>query len=545
MLNNIHLTPFAVSGFLIAITCLILIVIVIIYGPRKIHKIYALASFSVVIWGIGSFLIGIAKDGASALFAFKIGYIGAIFIPPFFLHVFLIFLERKRPLLLSFAYAQAVISLFLIVTNKLFYHVKFMFNSLYYAQFTSLGIASFIIWVLLVTLEHYEFLRSLRFYKTLEINRRNQIVCFFIATFLGCIGGIANFLPALGLDIYPYGNFGIPFYSIVTTFAILKFGLMDINIVIKRGFIYSTLVVLITSSYLIVVLLTERMFQGLMGYQSLFISIGYAFLLSIFFVPLKNTIQRVADRIFLGKTPIQIAEENELLKQELEKSERMKTVAALASGMAHEIKNPLTALKTFSEYLPQKINDPEFLAKFSKIVGTEVGRIDNLVHQLLEFAKPSPLKLEEVDIHKLLEDTLEFLSNDLIKHRIKVVKELQATSYKLQADANRLKQAFLNLFLNAIDAMPSGGTLTVSTNLCSSDASKSVSICVKDTGIGINDKLLPHIFEPFHSTKEKGTGLGLSITYGIIKEHGGEIMVESLIGEGSRFIIQLPDHRFW
>jgi signal transduction histidine kinase len=103
-----------------------------------------------------------------------------------------------------------------------------------------------------------------------------------------------------------------------------------------------------------------------------------------------------------------------------------------------------------------------------------------------------------------------------------------------------MRQAFLNLFLNAIDAMPSGGTLTVSTNLCSSAASQSVSICVKDTGIGINDKLLPHIFEPFHSTKEKGTGLGLSITYGIIKEHRGNIKVESKMREGTKFLIEIP-----
>ena len=107
-------------------------------------------------------------------------------------------------------------------------------------------------------------------------------------------------------------------------------------------------------------------------------------------------------------------------------------------------------------------------------------------------------------------------------------------------DANKIKQAFLNLFLNAIDVMPSGGTLTVSTNLRSSGDDLAVLICIKDTGCGICEEDIPHIFEPFFTTKEKGTGLGLAITYSIIKEHNGEIGIESCIGKGTKFGIVLP-----
>ena len=103
-----------------------------------------------------------------------------------------------------------------------------------------------------------------------------------------------------------------------------------------------------------------------------------------------------------------------------------------------------------------------------------------------------------------------------------------------------MKQVFLNLILNSIEAMPNGGTLTVSTNLFSSGDKESVIICVRDSGCGIPEKDIPHIFEPFYSTKEKGTGLGLSISYSIIKEHQGEIKVESEIGKGTRFEIELP-----
>jgi len=316
----------------------------------------------------------------------------------------------------------------------------------------------------------------------------------------------------------------------------------------------------------------------MVGYSSLIISILYAFVIALFFNPVRNKIQHFADRIFLGKDPIQIARENELMRQELERTERLKAVATFASGMAHEIKNPLTSIKTFAEYLPKKRNDAEFLNKFSKIVSGEVGRIDSLVHQLLDFAKPAPLNLQTVDINSLLDDILGFLNNDFLKYKIKVIKEFNTDEHGLKStddhglnisefntdehglkstddhrlnisdnsclikgDSNQLRQAFLNLFLNAIDAMPDGGTLSITTSICdNSPEEKFAEISVKDTGCGIPKEDLPHIFEPFYSKKEEGTGLGLSIVYNIIKEHKGSIKAESRLGKGTTFIIKLP-----
>jgi two-component system sensor histidine kinase HydH len=331
----------------------------------------------------------------------------------------------------------------------------------------------------------------------------------------------------------------------------LKYQVLNINIVIQKSFVYSILIAIISTTYFIFVFLAERFFQGMFGYTSLIVSIIYAITIALFFIPVKNRIQHFADKIFLGKDLVQIARENELMKQELERSERLKAVAHFASGMAHEIKNPLTAIKTFTEYLPEKKNDPEFLNKFSNIVSGEVDRIDSLVHQLLDFAKPSPLKLEETDIHKLLVDTLNLLSNDFIKCKIKVNTDYTDKKLIIHIDPNRMKQAFLNIFLNALEAMPSGGTLSIKTIVHRqqtidgsvdhrpSTMDSKVIIEVIDTGCGIPEKDLPHIFEPFYSTKENGTGLGLSIVYNIIKEHGGSIKAETKTGEGTRFVIEL------
>ncbi|MFZ5800453.1 MAG: ATP-binding protein, partial [Candidatus Omnitrophota bacterium] len=231
-----------------------------------------------------------------------------------------------------------------------------------------------------------------------------------------------------------------------------------------------------------------------------------------------------------------LAIENCQFAQELADKERLAAMGKFAASIVHEVKNPLTAIKTFTEFLPQKYQDKSFIDKYSAVVSKEVDKMDGLARELLDFARPHPLELAETDIAQLIDDALEMLSSDFLKHNVKVVKEL--CTLRLKVDPGRLKQAFLNLFLNAIDAMPSGGTLTIKTHLCSSDK-KFVTICVQDTGIGISKQDLPHLFEPFHSTKKGGTGLGLAVTYGIIKEHGGKIRVESKFNEGTAFIIEL------
>lgn len=534
---------------------------------------------AVFIWLLAYSLCYSVRSEIQAEFLSKIACTAVAFLPNLAYHFTVIFLELERErkfVYLIYLINFSLIPLLLFTDYFLSGINKFFFG--YYGKASFLYPLYLMFYILVVLRVYSLFYYILTKQKRLSFQKQTQakyvIVGFIIASFASI-----DFLPKFGIEIYPKGYIFMLLWIFITSYAILKHQLIDINIVIRKGLVYSVLVTLISAGYLIIVMVVEKISQGMIGYSSLFVSILYASALAIFFIPVRNTIQHLVDKIFLGEDPIQIAQENELLKQELEKSERLKAVAALASGMAHEIKNPLTALKTFTEYLPEKIKDPEFLAKFSQIVGTEVGRIDNLVHQLLEFAKPSPLKLEDVDIHKLLDDTLEFLSNDLIKHNIKVIKDFNADtrglsnadgrgldsteirgnppkisgnprqdvnpSLIMKIDPNRIKQAFLNLFLNAIDAMPSGGTLAVKTTLHITPYTKqSLEISISDTGIGIPEKDLPHIFEPFHSTKEKGTGLGLSITYGIIKEHRGNIKVDSKLQEGTTFIIDLPMNNF-
>jgi len=241
------------------------------------------------------------------------------------------------------------------------------------------------------------------------------------------------------------------------------------------------------------------------------------------------------DRALFKATPAEFAEQREQLLMEVRKGEQMKAVGTLAVGLAHEIKNPLASIKTFTDYLGTHAHDPEFLAKFQKIVGGEVERINLIVQQLLEFAKPIPPKLQPVQVDRLVDETLEFLNNELMQHRVDVQRHY-ATSVSVLGDPQQLKQVFLNLLLNSLQAMNGYAQLEISTTVQGSN----LLMTFADNGCGIAPKDLPHIFEPFYTTKPSGTGLGLAVVQGIIKEHGGRITVESQPSYGTRVKFHLP-----
>ena len=168
-------------------------------------------------------------------------------------------------------------------------------------------------------------------------------------------------------------------------------------------------------------------------------------------------------------------------EERLVRQERMVAAGRLAMGLAHEIKNPLSAIKTFAEFLPERHEDPKFREEFAKIVGKEVDRISRIVQSLSDFAKPVLLKLETVDVQKLLRELLTMLSNDCLKRNVAIQQQLEPTPILLPADPGQLKQVCLNLCVNALDAMPHGGTLTVS---CQHQGQEVV-IRITDTGTGI------------------------------------------------------------
>ncbi|MGB3082565.1 MAG: ATP-binding protein [Candidatus Omnitrophota bacterium] len=469
----------------------------------------------------------------SALLLGKLTNIFATFIPIFFTHFSLAFVGRKtlKNKMLLFGYLFCLFILCVGFSSYFVPSVRPWRNFYYYVTPGVFFHAHTVSFAFFTIYAEYVLFKGLKYSSP---SKRNQIKYMLISTSAAFICGSFAFFGVYGINITTLPIHFVFLYVLTISYAIVKHNLWDINIVIRKGLIYSALISLITVSYIIIALLVETLFRGIIGYKSLPITIFTITLLVIFFQPLKNRIQKIIDKYFFHGTIDQIDEENIKLREELQKSEKLKAVATLAAGMAHEIKNPLTSIKTFTEYLSEKKNDPEFFNKFQKIVGGEVGKINDIVQQLLEFSKPKDLQLKEVSINNLLEETLILLSNDFLKNNIKVERSL-ATTPSIKVDSSQMKQVFVNILLNAIDSMKNGGTIKVETR-----SDKNISIAIKDTGKGIDKEDLKRIFDPFFSKKDNGTGLGLSVVHGIIEKHGGKINVESIPNIGTSFKITLP-----
>lgn len=230
-------------------------------------------------------------------------------------------------------------------------------------------------------------------------------------------------------------------------------------------------------------------------------------------------------------------------------SDKLATVGKLAAGVAHEIRNPLTAIRSTVQYIRKDLSDNK-KTLIDGVIG-EVDRINQIIEGLLSFSRVSELQITNISVEELLDQTLLLLDPELRQHEITVQRHSNLTDSNIPADASQLKQVFLNILLNSIQSMPNGGTITITTTDATGEErplykSEFVCVTIKDTGSGIPEYDLPRVFDPFFTTKETGTGLGLSISYGIISKHGGEIDIESTTecpGAGTTVRIRVPKIR--
>ncbi len=237
-----------------------------------------------------------------------------------------------------------------------------------------------------------------------------------------------------------------------------------------------------------------------------------------------------------------VADREERLKtftrQQIGRSEKLASIGRLAAGVAHEINNPLTGVLTFAHLLREKQNLDEQDRQDLDLVIHETKRVSQIVRGLLDFARERQVDRQPLDVNDVIRQTLRLLGNRKAFQQITVREDFREDLPAVDGDMNQLQQVLLNLSLNACEAMPDGGTLTIGTR--SEDGL--VLVTLADTGCGIKRSHLDQIFEPFFSTKPigKGTGLGLSVSYGIIQQHGGDLQVESEEGLGATFTIFLP-----
>lgn len=237
--------------------------------------------------------------------------------------------------------------------------------------------------------------------------------------------------------------------------------------------------------------------------------------------------------------------EKRALEGRVKRTEHLAALGELSAGLAHEIKNPLTAMKGFAQLLPKKQQDPVFMDKFSRAIINELMRLDDLTERLLAFARPNVGGLQPIVLQEVVQDTLMLVKYQMDKQKIQW--EIDAPEHLpgVMGDATRLTQVFLNIILNAIHAMKDGGELLIKFSVLHNWKSPkgitdAVLVEFNDSGSGISDENMAKLFNPFFTTKETGTGLGLSISFRIIEEHNGLIEVVSEEDRGSSFKIVLP-----
>jgi signal transduction histidine kinase len=230
------------------------------------------------------------------------------------------------------------------------------------------------------------------------------------------------------------------------------------------------------------------------------------------------------------------------LEAQLSQADKLSSVGLLAAGVAHEVNTPLAVISSYAQMLSKQLQgDNQKSALLDKIT-RQTFRASEIVNNLLNFSRTSATEFAEVDVNRVISDTLNLLEHQLKIAKVRVDEDLATHLPAIQGNAGRLQQVFLNLFLNAKDAMPHGGTLRINTF-----NGEGVNVMISDTGSGIAQEHIQRIYDPFFTTKtsaqdgqRRGTGLGLSVTYGIIQEHAGKIRVESAPQEGTTFYLEFP-----
>jgi len=664
------------------------------------NRNFSLVTCAVAVWAFGLFLQHSMAQKTVALIFSRISYVGAILVPVFFLQFALVFLQKLRSHAVIFLVAYGV-AVGLLLANLSNLIVRDLHPRPPFQNYVTPGYLYpflFLYFFASTIYAHYLLIKEL---KVSTGYTEVQIRYFLLASAIGFTGGAFTFLPVLGIDVPPIGNLLIAFYPVIISYAILKYRLMEITVVLTKG----------TAYFLTVGSLLVPTFGLIIFFQNFFLgSVNYSFLVTtavlifavvhifpilwykvernlerfvlkgkydyretlrnfakalVTILDLRSLSQKVIDTItdtmgveraslllleeekgvyqvyesrnisekkileiripenapffqwlrrkgevvileelrrYQGKklprdvdeklglmesdvciplvakdkvigiinlakkssgkiyssediellstlaNQTAIAVENAKLYEDLKRqkavmrrADRLASLGTLTAGLAHEIRNPMVAIKTLTQLLPERLDDEEFRRDFLAIASGEVDRISSLINELLEFARPTEPQLQLENLREIMEGMILLISTESRKRNLEIVTRYEENLPAIPIDREQIKQVFLNILLNAIEATDERGQVGVEIRTFSrKNGERFLQVEIRDTGRGIAEEHLDNIFTPFFTTKDKGSGLGLSISHQIIQEHRGTISVESRIGEGASFVIDFP-----
>ena len=260
---------------------------------------------------------------------------------------------------------------------------------------------------------------------------------------------------------------------------------------------------------------------------------GEQLIVNMSLIPLNPTAMNPGSLIVLDDITEKVRLEDQLLQ-----AEKLSSIGLLAAGVAHEVNTPIAGISSYTQMLLKETPKSDQRKHILEKIEIQTFRAAEIVNGLLNFSRINGSEFKDLDINRLIRDCLALLGHQLNVNHITVVSRFDQSLPLVYGNVGKLQQVFINLFLNAADAMPSGGELAILTGMNDS----MVIVDISDTGTGISEENLKRIFDPFFTTKTtgKGTGLGLAISYGIIQEHGGRILVDSDAGKGTHFRLKLP-----
>jgi signal transduction histidine kinase len=657
----------------------------------------------VSLWHIGKFLIIIAASEPAAYGAAYFIYIAAILIPPTYLHFVLALLgeERTHRAVLRASYILAAVEYIMLLDGILITGVAYQPHTGFYE------VPSTAYWLYVISyiaVPSFAILRlAVVFAATESAVKKNQLKYVIYSSLIGFIAGITSFLPLMS-RIPPFGAPVVYFYTLPITYAVARYRLLDIDVVIKKSVIYAVLLLGLLLPCFGIVIVGQILAFGAVSYDFSMSTLVLLIIVGFFFPKLRFRTEEALDRAFfkkridyrdtllrssrdmvsivdiralsenlvrtigsalaidkvslllsrdnkasynleamvglefdrpeevylpIGSPLIQLLQRRKspIVKEELEwipvgpetpqtvetmaklgaaislpiiskerligvlnlghkedktiyshediellstlanqaavaienarlyqnlkqsqdtlrRADRLSSLGLLTAGLAHEIRNPLVAIRTFTQLLPERYEDAEFRNGFQSLALKEVDRICGLITDLLSFARPSRPNVAQEDMNDVIDGIARILDTQAKEKSVELIRDFAPNLPKVWIDREQMKQVFMNLIFNGIQAMNDGGTITISTRLFTSDVTEQspsfVQVEVRDTGIGIPNENLEHIFDPFFTSKDEGSGLGLSISHQIVQEHGGYVTVESKLGKGTSFLVNIP-----
>lgn len=530
---------YALVNGLNALCSLVVALILLINRPIKEFQLtYAAFSLLLFAWAFAYFVWGFQTEREAGLFWLKALELPVAFIHTLFLHFALSFSGRLRQhrvaLISSYLFSCLLVVIHL---SGLMYDVEYVRNRSPFLFWPHYKPGLFLFIGAEIFFVSYAMIILFRTIRQSASQARLRLKYFLFFSILGWCGGITNWFYFFDSTmIPPIGNPLVTIFMLASFYLTFRHDIFELDIFFKKTFLYAFLTLFITMIFTISVIISEQIFKKYAGYNSFLATLLAAATIAALFNPARVCLTNYINRYLYGKSFDEFSNENAQMREELRKQDRMKSVATLAAGMAHEIKNPLTTIKTFTEHLSARRSDPAFLDKFERIVSKEVARVDQTVRQILQYARPAPLRLVRGDIAQVLRETSGLFSAQVLDKRLDLRLYLPDHPLLCLFDPEQIRQALVNLILNAIQATPPGGAIDVS----AASSGGAVEIQITDSGPGIPAGDLGRIFDPFFTTKESGSGLGLAIVQGIVREHGGSIRVQSKAPSGTVFTLRFP-----